>query len=349
MPVTAKQRWDQMLSALRYAHRYNYSRFWTGKPIILTHSVTSKCNCKCLMCDVWRKPRNEGEMATRDILRTLVEARNLKFAAYLVWGGEPLLRRDIMEIMQCAHSVGLYTSLITNGIYLSQRAREMANCVDLTWVSLDYNSEYHDRMRAFPGAFERASTGIVALRRMGGRVVINCVLSKLNRDAVPKMAALAEELDTKLAFDPMHVFPGINDRYALSDEEVRNLATEILRYKKAGYPILNSYDYLRHLTKQKKYSCAQPKIFITVSETGEITPFWCTRNGEVLGDLRKQSLGDVLCSDSYAKYARSTDHCSSCSNSVNVETSMFYSVRNFLTNCFKIPNPILRFILDYAD
>ena len=337
-----------MLRALRYAHAYNYSRFWTGKPIILTHSLTSICNCRCLICDVWRKPRNNGEMKTHDIFRMLDEARKMNFVAYVAWGGEPLLRRDTMEIMQHARNIGLYTSLITNGIHLPQRATEIANCVDLTWVSLDYDSDYHDQMRVFPGAFDRAITGIAALRRMRGRVAINYVLSKLNKDAVGKMAELANDLGAKLAFDPMNVFPGANDEYALSDVEVRKLFAEISRYKRAGYPILNSYDYLQHPTNPKRYTCAQPKVFVTVSENGEITPFWCKKNSQVLGDLRRQSLGEVLSSGPYLQFVKMTDGCSNCYNSVNLEASIFYSVRNFLTNCFKIPNPIRRFISDYG-
>jgi hypothetical protein len=121
-----------------------------------------------------------------------------------------------------------------------------------------------------------------------------------------------------------------------------------MKYKKAGHPILNSYEYLRQLVEPKKYSCAQPKVFITLSENGEIVPFWCVKKSEVLGDLRKQSLSEVLYSDSYVKYAKSTDTCSRCNDSVNVETSMFYSVQNFLTYCLRIPNPVIGFILDYA-
>lgn len=278
----------------------------------------------------------------------LDEARSLNFVAYLAWGGEPLLRDDIVSILQYAHDLGFYTSMVTNGSYLPEKAGEIVNLLDLTWVSLDYYSEYHDQMRDFEGAFQRAMKGMAALRRMGGRVAINCVLSKLNADAVGGMAQLADRLGVRLAFGPMEVFPGVNGEYALSNAELSKIFFEVSKYKKAGYPILNSHDYLQHLTSPKRYSCAQPKVFIKVSENGEVTPFWCKKNDHALGDLRRQSLSEVVCSDSYSRFVRITDGCSRCSTSCTVEASMFYSASNFLANCFKIPNPILSFVIDYA-
>jgi len=337
-----------MLRPLSYAHRYSYSRIWSRKPILLTHSLTSTCNCKCQICEVWRSGSGADEMKTDEVLRMLEEARKLNFVTYLAWGGEPLMRDDITDILEHAHELGLYTSVITNGTLLSERAKDISKVVDLTWVSLDHFSDYHDEMRGFEGAFDRAIDGIIQLRNSGGRVVINCVLSKLNVNSVRGMCELARSLGVKLAFDPMEIFPGLNEEYALRRSECRRLFAEIFKLKKAGFPILNSYDYLEHIISDRGYSCAQPRVFIKVSETGEVAPFWCKRDNRVLGNLRKQSLGSILHSRSFEEFVKITDGCKLCSNSSTVETSMFYSARRFFANCLKMPNPILRFIADFG-
>jgi MoaA/NifB/PqqE/SkfB family radical SAM enzyme len=337
-----------MLEDLGYAHRYAISRFWTHKPILLTHSLTSKCNCKCKICHVWRKENNTQEMTTHEIFRMLDEARKLNFVAYLAFGGEPLMRPDVMDVLEHAHSLGLYTSMITNGTYLPDKAEEIAKVVDLTWVSLDYYSEYHDAMRGLEGAFKNAIKGITKLRNEGGKIAINCVLSKLNRNAVGKMARLAQDLHVKLAFDTMEIFPGVNEEHALSRVEYEPLFLDILKLKKLGYPILNSYEFIKHFTNPMEYSCAQPRVFIEVYENGEIRPFWCRKNNHVLGDLHKQSLSDVLHSGPFEEFAKIADACNLCNNSSTVEVSTFYSYKRFLSNCFKIPNPIVGFIADYA-
>jgi len=337
-----------MLKAIGIAHRYVFSRFWTHKPIVLTHSVTSECNCRCKICDIWRKKHSTDEMNTHEIFRMLDEARKLNFVAYVAFGGEPLMRPDILNIFQHAHDLGFYTSIITNGTYLSQKAEKIAKVVDLTWVSIDHHSDYHDEMRDLKGTFKRAVDGIIKLRHAGGRIAINCVLSRLNFDAVGKMAEFSRGLGVKLSFDPMEVFLGINEEYALVASERRRLFSEAREFKKQGYPILNSYEYLEHLISRVKYFCAQPRIFIMVSEEGKIEPFWCQKTSRALGDLRKQSLSEVLYSPSFKEFDEITKGCNLCNNSSTVEASIFYLARRFLMNFYRWNNPYLRFILDYA-
>jgi len=337
-----------MLKALGIAHRYVISHFWTHRPIFLTHSVTSECNCRCKICDVWRKKSNTDEMTTHEIFRMLDEAKKLNFVAYIAFGGEPLTRTDILDVLQHAQDLGFYTSIITNGTCLPEKAEKIAETVDLTWVSLDHYSKYHDEMRGLKGTFERAVDGIIKLRRARGRVAINCVLSRLNMDAVGKMAKFAHGLGVKIAFDPMEVFMGSNEEYALTPSERRQLFSEVRELKRQGYPILNSYEFIEHLISHVNYSCAQPRTFIRVSEDGKIKPFWCQKTSMLLGDLRKQSLGEVLSSPSFKEFAELTRGCNLCNNSSTVESSIFYSARRFLSKFYRWNNPYLRFIMDYA-
>jgi MoaA/NifB/PqqE/SkfB family radical SAM enzyme len=69
-----------MLKASRNAQKYAVSRFFTQKPFLLTHFLTSKCNCKCKICDIWRKKYEPREMTTTEIYQLLNEAKKLNFA-----------------------------------------------------------------------------------------------------------------------------------------------------------------------------------------------------------------------------------------------------------------------------
>jgi MoaA/NifB/PqqE/SkfB family radical SAM enzyme len=286
-------------------------------------------------------------MKTREIFRLQDEAWKLNFLAYLAFGGEPLTRPDVLEIMKHAHDLGFYTSMITNGTLLHNKAKEIAKTVDLTWVSLDYDSNYHDEMRGLKGAFSSALTGIKKLKNEGGRVAINCVLSKLNMDSVKKMAQLAQNLNVKIAFDPMEVLPECNEEHQLSRKERKVLFTDVLHLKKLGYPILNSYEFIEHFVSRTGYSCAQPKVFLEVHASGEIAPFWCRKNNNIIGNLREQSLSEVLNSTPFKAFSRMTEGCSLCDNSSTLEVSMFYSIREFFKNCFKPPTPVVRLIKEY--
>jgi MoaA/NifB/PqqE/SkfB family radical SAM enzyme len=336
-----------MLKALRYAQRYTVSRFVTRKPFFLAHALTQQCNCRCKICNVWRQKESTQELGTREIFRMQDEAWKLNFVAYLAFGGEPLMRPDALDILKHAQDLGFYTSLITNGTFLRSKAEEIAKTVDLTWVSLDYDSEYHDEMRGLKGSFRSTIEGIEKLRSEGGRIAINCVLSKLNMDAGRKMADLAQNLGVKLAFDPIEVLPSCNEEYGLSRKECRSLFEEVLELKKLGYPILNSYEFLQHLISRTGYSCAQPKVFVEVHANGEIAPFWCRKNNHILGDLRKQSLGELLYSAVFEDFVRETEGCHLCDNSSTADISMFYSTQNFFKDCLKPPSPVWRLIKEY--
>jgi len=277
----------------------------------------------------------------------LEEAERLNFVAYVAWGGEPLLRPDIVDILSHAHDLGFYTSIITNGTLLKEKAKEIAKIVDLTWVSLDYNSEYHSEMRGFAGTFGKTMDGIRELKLAGGRVAVNCVLSKLNVDAVGKMGELAKKHRLKVAFDPMEVFPGSNEEYGLAPSQREKFFSEIAKLKQKGYPILNSYEYAQNQSNLT-YSCAQPLIFLDVSEDGKIKPFWCRKNTKTLGDLRKQSLNQIIHSSAIKDFAKISQGCCSCTHSTAFETSVFYSAQRFFSNVYRLKNPYLRFIADFA-
>ena len=68
---------------LLYALRYVHSRFVTGRPIILTHALTHRCNSRCRICDIWRSPPNGGEMTTGEVEAMLDEAWAQNFVAYV--------------------------------------------------------------------------------------------------------------------------------------------------------------------------------------------------------------------------------------------------------------------------
>jgi len=258
-----------------------------------------------------------------------------------------LMRPDIMEILRYAHDLGFYTSIITNGTLLGDMAGEIAKVVDLTWVSLDCDSAFHSEMRGVEGTFEKALEGIRELKLAHGRIAVNCVLSNLNPDAVRRMGEFAKRCGVKLAFDPMQVFPETNVQHALSPSQRKRAFSEAAELKAKGYPILNSYEYLQNQTNLS-YSCAQPRIFVDVSDDGKVKPFWCAKSDRTLGDLRHQSLDEIVHSAPFREFVKVSNGCTLCSHSTAFETSVFYSVRRFLTNVYRLNSPYLKFIMDFA-
>ena len=145
-------------------------------PWVLEFSVTYACQCKCEHCSV-SKYTIEANMLTNDeIKRTLDQAAEIGIPKVDFFGGEPLMRKGIVDLIAHASNLGLYVSVTTNGWMLSREMvkdmkRAGINCVN---VSIDSDDEVkHDELRGLKGVFKRAVEGIRYCHEEG----IPCIVS----------------------------------------------------------------------------------------------------------------------------------------------------------------------------
>lgn len=331
-----------LLRNLKIAGKYIHSHIVTHRPFILTHAVTGRCNCTCAICDTWRRPASHNEMGTAEILCMLDQAADAGFVAYVAFGGEPLMHEDITKILTHAQNRGLYTILITNGYYLEEKSANLAACTDLTIVSLDDIGAAHDTLRGRESLFFRACAGISAMKQHNARVALNCVTSCFSPGAEQRLLSFAKERGLKIAFDPMEPFSGINDDGVMADTERRQVFTMLRDEKEQGAPILNSDSFLSHQIAPRPYSCAQPRIFLRVAEDGIIRPFWCRKTDQMLGDVTKQSITEILDSPAWKAFDETSHGCHQCMNSSTVESSLFYYAGFWASRRY------LKFAADYA-
>ena len=140
------------------------------KPTEAYLAVTFRCNCRCRMCDVWRKnPAAEVEPSFYLRLPPSLKLVNLT-------GGEPFLRDDLPDIAEAVSErcPGATLHLSTNGlatdriVVASARVRRVNRRVGVR-ISLDGLGAEHDRVRGVPGAFKKAKETMQALRKAGLR------------------------------------------------------------------------------------------------------------------------------------------------------------------------------------
>jgi MoaA/NifB/PqqE/SkfB family radical SAM enzyme len=159
-----------------------------GRPFVLSHGINGKCNMKCRFCEYWKRPIKE--MSTFEIFKMLEEAKAFGIGVYNAWTIEPLLREDLPEILEHAKSLGLVTSLITNGRLLRQRAKELSN-LDYLSVSVDGIKSYQE-LRGID--LEEVLEGIKAAKEAGHEVLMNCVINCKNMDELDDLVMLAKNL-----------------------------------------------------------------------------------------------------------------------------------------------------------
>ena len=161
-------------------------------------SVTQRCNLNCVYCGKSDCAKKETELSP-DTIEKLVRAfAKCGINKIRITGGEPLVRSDIGEIAGRIRSVeGVETlALTTNGVYLSQYARELKSAgLDSVNISLDSTDGSTYRHLTGADVLKKVLEGIDAAERAGiSPVKINAVLMKgVNSDGAGDLVNLAKD------------------------------------------------------------------------------------------------------------------------------------------------------------
>lgn len=163
------------LSRMTPRKAYVMARYWfltnilqRKIPWLMELSVTYRCQCRCKHCSVsnyFEAAKKEEELTTakiKDILRQTVKMGIPKVDYF---GGEPLLREDIVELVQYGESLGLYISITTNAWGLNEDMlinlkKAGISCLNVSLDSVD--EAEHDDLRGIPGIYQRSIDSIKA-------------------------------------------------------------------------------------------------------------------------------------------------------------------------------------------
>ncbi|MGW5648433.1 pyrroloquinoline quinone biosynthesis protein PqqE [Saccharopolyspora sp. NPDC003752] len=167
------------------------------RPFGLLAELTYACPLHCPYCSNPLKLADYGdELTTAEWRRVLTEARELGVVQLHLSGGEPLQRRDLVEIARTAAELGLYTNLITSAIGLSPRRAEQLRAAGLDHVQISiqaHEAALSDRIAGTP-SFERKIAAARTVKDLGWPLTVNVVLHRQNIDRVADIIALVERL-----------------------------------------------------------------------------------------------------------------------------------------------------------
>jgi MoaA/NifB/PqqE/SkfB family radical SAM enzyme len=132
---------------------------------VLILSPHNRCNCRCVMCDIW-KIAEAREMSAEDLRRhvTSIEQLGVEWAVFT--GGEPLMHSDLFRLCRILRERAIRISVLSTGLLLARHAAAIAENVDDVILSLDGPPDIHDCIRRVPGAFAMLQTGVRAIREI---------------------------------------------------------------------------------------------------------------------------------------------------------------------------------------
>ncbi len=176
--------------------KINYEKNFPA-PSIVFWDITGKCNLHCRHCYNVESQLHNREMEAGEIKRILEEMSVFGVESVNFSGGEPLLRRDFLEIAAHAGNLGFKSvGVATNGTLIDRRiAKRLKEASLEVQVSIDGDiAEIHDTMRGVRGAFDRAISGIKLLQEEGNCISVCTTSTKLNVDRIPNIIELMQNL-----------------------------------------------------------------------------------------------------------------------------------------------------------
>jgi len=281
---------------------------------ILVLEPHSRCNCRCVMCDIWKLTEVQ-EISAAELERHLADIERLRVEWVVFTGGEPLMHSDLFRLAAVLGARGIRTTILSTGLLLERHAARIVESMDEVIVSLDGPAPIHDAIRRVPGAFDRLGGGIRAIHRLSPEYPISarCTVQARNaielRDTVAAARALglrslsflAADLSST-AFNRPLVWP--EERQSTVAPELAGLEREmeslIATYPADGF-ILESPAKLRRIVSHFRAHyglephvaprCNAPWVSAVVEANGDVRPCFFHRP---IGNTRGATLDEVL-------------------------------------------------------
>jgi len=285
-------------------------------PTIISHQVIDGCDVRCRFCNLWAKGLNpRTPMTLKEIEAMLDEGARLGFNTYNIYGGEPLTRDDIGEVLAAAKERGFHTVMCSNSRQLLERVDQIAPYIDVYLCSIDGAPRTHDLMRNDPGLFEKVLEGIRVLKEKSDcNVWIWTHLHRHNASQVVAIAELAEKLGASVDFYPTHSAARGAGSLVLDEEERRKVFDTVLEAKRRGLPIRTEDETILSARDNTPFRCMWPTEAVYVAPDGEVFP--CeqvyTDAAHRLGNVREDGLARIIGSPEFAQYARELEACNAC-------------------------------------
>ncbi len=274
-----------------------------GSPLTINWTITNRCNFKCSHCYSREDPMEELDITL--LFKCIERIAKAGVLSINFGGGEPLLRKDLVDIARFAAQCGLRVSMNSNGFLMDiEKAKELKNAgFSKIGISIDsHRAETHDGFRGVKGSHERAVRALDYLNGAGIETSISTVICKINyRDIDMLIEFAAHSRAGQLNF---HNFKcsGLGytnrGRLDLSSEEWKEFyirASEV-RQKIKGLTISLDDPIIALLGADnnpdplvKGSVCG--KLSLNIKSNGDITP--CGFIPVVIGNITKDDLKDV--------------------------------------------------------
>jgi MoaA/NifB/PqqE/SkfB family radical SAM enzyme len=321
-----------LFHTIKRYHTLQTSRI-TALPIVIL-MPHSACNCRCIMCDIWKDNKNLKQLTEEDIRGLLKSLKKFGTRQVLMSGGEALLNNNFFRFCEILNDKNIKVTLLSTGLTIKKNAAQLAKWVNDIIVSIDGDEHLHDTIRNIPGAFNKLREGIQQLRSINPdyKITARTVIHQLNFHRWPFIIDAAKELQlNQISFLPADVSSHAFNREMLWDEnrkhEILLSENDLPELKRMVGTLINNYrddfenNFIAESTEkiQKIYEyyaafyglnlfpykkCNAPWVSTVIEADGTVRPCFFHKP---LGNIREETLDNILNSEKAIKFRKNLD------------------------------------------
>ncbi len=297
---------------MKFANSIRIFRGYSPFPVYILLYLTYRCNLKCDFCPQYNRGRSNivksyPEMnlsELKNFVDNLIRDKFFINPRIHFFGGEPLLRKDFLEIIKYVDEKDIKFSLTTNGILLKKFAEGLVeNNAKYINVSIDGPELIHDKNRGVQGTFKKALMGINKVvyfkqknKKNNPKITVNCTINASNYNHLEEtIYTLQNSGIDSLTFQHLRFYK--DKLYDAKGIDIDYLTKEIVKIKKSRYQIPITFfpgikvkditPYYRDLSYRFYNKCLRPWLVSTIMPNGDVVA--CSAS-EVFGNIKTQPL-----------------------------------------------------------
>jgi len=156
----------------------------------------SACNCRCVMCDIWKDNKNLKQLTEDDVKGLIGSLKKFGTRQVLMSGGEALLNANFFKLCELLRKEDINITLLSTGLLFKKNTDELLRLVHDIIVSLDGDKETHDAIRNIPDAYNKLKEGIQHIKSIKAdyKITARTVIHRLNYKVWPGIIDAAKEI-----------------------------------------------------------------------------------------------------------------------------------------------------------
>ncbi len=277
-------------------------------PVYATFKVTHRCNLRCPFCDTWRIPMRD--LPTKDIFKIIDRLADSTVTVLSLEGGEPTLRRDILDIIKYAHDRSFYLFMTTNGTLLHKMPVEkFAKYLDFMHISID---EGHNNLYLFEELPKYTKLM---------KITVQTVVTKNDISSLRWRVQKAYEAGARILIMSAVYLPN-TPNLSPDKKQLHDILVELKN--EYGSTIETSWAFIDALVNH--YQCRS--FSVTIDSNGDVV-YPCMVIAHRVGNLLQNDLETILRSDKAVKAREIMHNCKrECMLYLHAETSQFHNIHN---------------------